>query len=173
MVSVLGVFEAWNFAVRPLNRNTFIRVESVLMGLPLLCLWFCSHRREMMTQCKRTPAVGVPLTKCNPVNDVLSGQRYWLCVSYTLVINQLQMLCFYVKMNHFEEQNGFIKSPSFTSTQDGHLVWVFFLIRRQNGESNIRKSRQCLFGMSPDVPAFKMINLCNSYTVWVLAIYSA
>ena len=43
--------------------NTFLRGESVLMGRSLLCLWFCSHRREMMTQCERTPAVGVPLTK--------------------------------------------------------------------------------------------------------------
>ena len=32
-------------------------------GSSLLCVWFCSHRQEMTTQCKRTPAVGVPLTK--------------------------------------------------------------------------------------------------------------
>ena len=63
MVSVLGVFGAWNFAIRPLSHNTFLRGESVFMGRSLLCLWFCSHHREMMTQCKRTPAVGVPLTR--------------------------------------------------------------------------------------------------------------
>ena len=34
MVSVLGVLGASNFAVRPLNRNTFLRGESVLMGRP-------------------------------------------------------------------------------------------------------------------------------------------
>ena len=32
----------------------------------------------------------------------------------------------------------------------------FFLIRRQNGECNVRSFREFLFGMSPDVPAFKV-----------------
>ena len=40
----------------------FLRGESVLMGDSLSRYWIRSHRREMMTQCERTPAVGVPLT---------------------------------------------------------------------------------------------------------------
>ena len=32
----------------------------------------------------------------------------------------------------------------------------FFLIRRQNGECNVRNFRRFLFGMSLDVPAFKV-----------------
>ena len=43
----------------------FLRGESVLMGCSLICLWFCSHPREMMTKCKRTPALGVPLSRRN------------------------------------------------------------------------------------------------------------
>ena len=31
----------------------------------------------------------------------------------------------------------------------------YFLIRRQNGKCNVRNFKQFLFGMSPDVPAFK------------------
>ena len=65
MVSVLGVFGACAFAVGPLYRSNFLRGESVLMGDSLSRYWIRSHRREMMTQCKRTPAVGVPLTTLN------------------------------------------------------------------------------------------------------------
>ena len=51
---------------------------------------------------------------------------------------------FYVKMNHFVVVGS-------------KEVWVFFLIKRQNGEIYIRNFRQFLFGMSPDVPAFKFL----------------
>ena len=38
--------------------------------------------------------------------------------------------------------------------------WPFILSivydKRQNGECNVRKFRRFLFGMSPDVPAFKV-----------------
>ena len=32
---------------------------------------------------------------------------------------------------------------------------MFYLIRRQNGECNVRSFGQSFFGMNPDVPAFK------------------
>ena len=32
---------------------------------------------------------------------------------------------------------------------------IFFSMKRQNGECNVRNFRRVLFGMSPDVPAFK------------------
>ena len=48
----------------------FLRGESVLMGHSLSRCWIRSHRREMMTQCKRTPAVGVPLTRVNQLSRV-------------------------------------------------------------------------------------------------------
>ena len=38
----------------------------------------------------------------------------------------LDFTFFYAKMNHFEAHGGSTKSSRFQSTQDGHLVWVFF-----------------------------------------------
>ena len=34
--------------------------------------------------------------------------------------------------------------------------YFFFLIKRQNDECNVRNFRRFLFGMNPDVPAFKV-----------------
>ena len=66
-------------------------------------------------------------------------------------------------MKHWEirsTSDGYIKSYSFQTTQDGNLVgYFFFLIKRQNGESNVIQHtvtvRRFLFGMNPeaDVPA--------------------
>ena len=36
------------------------------------------------------------------------------------------------------------------------FFFFFFLIRIQNGECNVRNFRRFLFGMSPDVPAFRV-----------------
>ena len=44
--------------------------------------WFHSHLREMTTQCKRTPAAGVPLTSrlagAEPVAKNLGGTQLWV-----------------------------------------------------------------------------------------------
>ena len=81
-----------------------------------------------------------------------------MCISYTLEITQLQILHFYVKMNHFEAylrvSSGVVDSKVLRI--HGHSVSVFFLIRRQNGKCNVRNFRRFLFGMSPDVLAFKV-----------------
>ena len=34
--------------------------------------------------------------------------------------------------------------------------YLFFLIKRQNGECNVANFRRFLFGMGPDVPTFKV-----------------
>ena len=59
MVSVLtsGCFGGLEFRGLATEPQHFL-----VRGCSLLCIWFCSHRRKMMTQCKMTPAVGVPLT---------------------------------------------------------------------------------------------------------------
>ena len=52
----------WFRGLATASMHFFLRGESVLMGDSLSRVWIRSHHREMMTQCKRTPAVGVPLT---------------------------------------------------------------------------------------------------------------
>ena len=47
------------------------------MDRSLLCVWFCSHRREMMIQCKRTPAVGAPLTSQGGTANVTREREEW------------------------------------------------------------------------------------------------
>ena len=41
--------------------------------------------------------------------------------------------------------------------------YFFFLIRRHNDECNVRKFRRFLFGMNPDVPAFKVRVLTSDF----------
>ena len=67
----------------------------------------------------------------------------------------------YVKMNYFEAQ--LMVSSRISRIVDSKVLRVaiqfevfFFLIKRQNGECNVRNFRRFLFGMSPDVPAFKV-----------------
>ena len=76
-------------------------------------------------------------------------KRDGLSVHYTLEINQLQICIFYVKMNHFEAHlsDGFIKSCRFQGAQDDRSVLVFFLIRWQNGQCNVKNFRQLLFSL--------------------------
>ena len=85
-------------------------------------------------------------------------QRNGFWESYTPEINQLKILRFVnVKMNHFWSAfDGFIKSSRFQNNQDGHSICFFFLIKRLNGECNVRNFRLFLFGMSSDVPAIKV-----------------
>ena len=51
------------------------------MGDSLSRFWIRSHRREMMTQCKRTPAVGVPLTRitCVPCERTVKISSNYKC----------------------------------------------------------------------------------------------
>ena len=58
-------------------------------------------------------------------------------------------------------------SSRFQSTQDGHSVWVFVLLKRQNGECNVRNFRRFLFGMSPDVPVFEVRVLESDLKFWI------
>ena len=41
--------------------------------------------------------------------------------------------------------------------------YFFFLIKKQNGESNVRNFRRFLFGMSLDVPALKVHVLTSDF----------
>ena len=77
---------------------------------------------------------------------------------YTLEIKNNSRFCtFYAKMHHFE-------AHLMVSLRviDSKVLWMatqfeyFFLIKRQNGECNVRNFRRFFFGMSPDVPAFKI-----------------
>ena len=74
-------------------------------------------------------------------------------LSYTLEINQLSCV-FYAKMNHFE-----VHLMVLLRVVDSKVLRVakyFFLIKRQNGESNVKKFRRCFYGMSPYALAFKV-----------------
>ena len=66
--------------------------------------------------------------------------------------------------------DGFIKSSRFWSIQDDLLdihVYIYGMTiqfeycsdQRQTDECNVRNTRQFLFGMSPDIPAFKVLVL--------------
>ena len=53
--------------------------------------------------------------------------------------------------------HGFIKNSRFQSTQDDHSDGVFFFSdKKVNGECNVRNFGRFLFGMSPNVPKFKV-----------------
>ena len=63
--------------------------------------------------------------------------------------------------------DGFIKRSRLQSTQDSHSVWVFFLTKKQNDECYVRNFRRFLFGMSPDVPAFKIPVFTSDFKFWI------
>ena len=63
--------------------------------------------------------------------------------------------------------DGFIKSSRFQSTQDGNSVWVFFLIKDKMAKCNVRNCRRFLFGMSPDVLAFKVLVFTSDFKFWI------
>ena len=52
--------------------------------------------------------------------------------------------------------DGFIKVADSKVLRMAIQFEYFFLIKRQNGECNVRNFRRFLFGMSPDIPAFKV-----------------
>ena len=51
------------------------------------------------------------------------------------------------------------------STQGGNLAKVFFMRKRQNGECNVRNFWRLLFGMSSDIPAFKVCIFASDFEV--------
>ena len=46
------------------------------------------------------------------------------------------------------------------------IPFEFFLIKRQNGDCNVRNFRWFLFGMSPGVPAFKVRVFTSDYNIF-------
>ena len=77
----------------------------------------------------------------------IEGHRNGLCVSYTPEIKQLQILGFYVKMNHFDAHpkvsSRAVDSKEFRMViQHAQFEFYFiFLIRIQNAECNVRNSK--------------------------------
>ena len=72
-----------------------------------------------------------------------------------------------LKWTFWSASDSFIKSSWFQSTQDGHPVWVFFLMKKSNGKYKIRNFRRFLFGMSPAVPAFKVFDFTSDFNFWI------
>ena len=80
-------------------------------------------------------------------------------------------LCtFYVKMNHFEAHlmisSGVLDSKVLRMAIQFEYFFIIMIIRR-NGECNIRNFRQFLFGMSHDVPAFKVHVFTSDFRFWI------
>ena len=85
-----------------------------------------------------------------------------MCVSYTLKINQLWILRFLFKMNHFEADLMVSSREVDSKVLKMAIQFEHFSDKKQtnkqkqNGECNVRNLRRFLFGMSADVPAFKV-----------------
>ena len=47
------------------------------------------------------------------------------------------------------------------------FFFFFFMIKMQNGECNVKNFRRFLFGLSPDVPAFKVLVLTGDFKFWI------
>ena len=70
------------------------------MGHSLSRCWICSHRREMMTQCKRTPAVGVPLTRYHLTRDRPSRQSQRVRGGCCDLFSLKTLICHFEKYLH-------------------------------------------------------------------------
>ena len=80
-----------------------------------------------------------------------------MCVSNTPTIHQHS-----VRMNHCEAH--LVVTSRVIDSKGLSVVGVFQLMKRQNDECNDRNVQRWLFGMCPDVTAFKVLIFTNDYT---------
>ena len=122
----------------------FLRMESVLMGDSLSRCWIRSHRREMMTQCIRTPAVGVPLTSANALLEVLLRTvTAWLNRSDTNIVignNIIGPL--------------FLRYMLQTNQKFHHICYVFECMKIAQEIIMLRYPYLCLAQSSKNIPKF-------------------
>ena len=85
-------------------------------------------------------------------------------VTHLRLINS-RFAVFYVKLDHFEAH--LMVSSRVVDSKVPRMViqreYFFFLIKMQKGECNVRNFRRFLFGMNPDVPAFKLRVLTSDF----------
>ena len=58
--------------------------------------------------------------------------------------------------SNYPDMSIWKKHADHSTTQDSTLVKSIFVTKRQNGKCNVRYFRRLFFGMSSDVPAFKV-----------------
>ena len=63
--------------------------------------------------------------------------------------------------------DDFIKSSRFQSIQDGLFSLSIFPIKRHNDGYVDGSFRRFLFGMSPDIPAFKVSGFTSDFKFWI------
>ena len=90
-------------------------------------------------------------------------------VTHLILLTNTRFYIQNVRMNEplWKAADGYMMSNRFQRTQDGNLVKVFFLMKRQTDKCYIRPVRQFLFSTSPDVPVFNVCVFKNDYLFWI------